>query len=112
MTNYVAVLMNLVPNANIRYTGVEVPYESIEWLDDRKQPTKAECDEAWPQVNYELTVASLEAQRQSRYVRETDGVFFDAMRGDQDLTQWIVGVEAIKAELPYPETPVVDNGGN
>jgi hypothetical protein len=94
-----------MPNALISYTGVEVDYDDIEWLDDRKQPTRKECDDAWPQVNYEMTYTQVEYARKRRYENETDGMFFAAMRADQDLTEWIAAVEAIKAELPYPEAP-------
>jgi len=105
MTNYVATLMHLVPNALLSYTGVEVDYDDIDWLDDRAQPTRKQCDDAWPQANYELTYSYVESMRRERYAKETDGIFFAAMRADQDLTEWIAAVESIKAELPYPEAP-------
>jgi hypothetical protein len=102
MTDYVQALMYLVPNALVSYTGVQVEYEAIEWLDERPQPSKAECEAIWPQANYELQHAQVEAARRQRYTNETDGVFFAAMRADGDLTEWKAAVEAIKAELPYP----------
>jgi len=102
MTNYIATLMDLVPNAKISYTGTDVTYESITWSDERTQPTKAECDAAWPQVEYQMQMASAERQRRARYQEETDGMFFDAQRNGGDLTQWIAEVDVIKAELPYP----------
>jgi hypothetical protein len=105
MTDYVATLVNLVPNANISYAGVEVAYEDIEWLDERPQPTKAECDAAWPQVDYELKYARVEYERRWKYTNETDGMFFAAQRDGGDLSEWIAAVDAIKAELPYPKPP-------
>tara|TARA_R110000868_G_scaffold151151_1_gene374781 strand:- start:84 stop:407 length:324 start_codon:yes stop_codon:yes gene_type:complete len=105
MTNYVATLMYLVPNAKLSYTGNDLAYADITWLDDRKQPTKAKCDSVWQQVEYEANFAIIESQRLSRYQSETDGVFFAAMRTGSELTNWITAVEAIKAELPYPEQP-------
>lgn len=105
MTDYVATLVALVPNALISYTGIEVDYDDIEWLDERTQPTRAECDAAWPQVEYELAYAQIELARRLRYTTETDGMFFDAMRSGGDLTEWTAAVDAIKAELPYP-TPL------
>jgi len=105
MTNYVATLMYLVPNADISYTGVDVAYEDIEWRDERPQPTKVECDAVWEQVKYELDYAQVERARKRRYEVETDGIFFDAMRGDKDLTEWVAAVNEIKAELPYPQAP-------
>jgi hypothetical protein len=105
MTNYVAALVHLVPNALISYTGVDVAYSDIEWLDTRPQPTKADCDAAWPQIDYELTYASIERQRRERYQAQTDGMFFAAQRADGDLTAWAAAVDLIKAELPYPIAP-------
>lgn len=105
MTDYVATLVYLVPDAKISYTGLNVAYEDIDWQDDRPQPTKEYCDEIWPQVKYERDYAQVQRQRESRYELETDGIFFDAMRGDQDLTEWTAAVEVIKSELPYPAAP-------
>jgi hypothetical protein len=97
--------MYLVPNALISYKGVDVDYDDIEWLDTRKQPSRRECDDAWPQANYELIYAWVEYSRRQRYTEETDGMFFAAQRGDGDLTEWISAVNAIKADLPYPQPP-------
>ena len=105
MTNYVETLMHLVPNALISYTGNNLDYKDIIWLDERTQPTKAKCDAVWSQVKYEADLATAKKQRQSRYVAETDGLFFDAMRTGLELTNWITAVEAIKTELPYPKQP-------
>lgn len=105
MTNYVATFMHLVPNANISYTGNNLAYEEIDWLDERPQPTQAECDAVWPQVNYEAEFLAVQNARQKRYIAETDGLFFDAMRTGSELTDWIAAVEAIKSELPYPKQP-------
>lgn len=105
MTDYVLSIMHLVPDAKISYSGLDVSYEDIEWNDERTQPTKAECEQAYPQAKYEYDYAVIEAERKSRYEKETDGLFFDAMRTDQILTEWIAAVEAIKADLPYPTEP-------
>lgn len=102
MTDYVATLVYLVPDAKISYTGVDVAYEDIEWQDSRKQPTKEECETVYPQVKYETDYAEVERARQRRYIEETDGIFFDAMRGDQDLTEWKAAVAQIKTDLLYP----------
>lgn len=105
MTDYVATLVYLVPDAKISYTGLDVAYEDIDWQDERPQPTKEYCDEIWPQVKFERDYAQIERQRKQRYEDETDGLFFDAMRNDQDLTAWVAAVEKIKSELPYPAAP-------
>jgi hypothetical protein len=105
MTNYVATLLHLVPNALLRYTGTEIDYDDIEWLDTRKKPTRKQCDNAWPQLDYETRYAAVEAARRDRYQAETDPMFFVAMRAGGDLTEWKAAVEAVKAELPYPTPP-------
>ena len=105
MTNYPMILTYLVPGAKIRYQGVEISYEDVEWLDERTQPTKAECDDAWPQFSYEMEYASVKRARRARYQEETDGMYFSAQRDGGDLTEWIAAVDAIKAELPYPLAP-------
>jgi hypothetical protein len=105
MTNYPMILTHLVPGAKIRYQGVEIAYENVEWLDERPQPTKAECDAIWGQLNYEMEYAAVERTRRFRYQEKTDGMFFAAQRDGGDLTEWIAAVDAIKAELPYPLAP-------
>ena len=103
MTNYPMTLSTLVPGAKISYTGLDVAYEDITWSDDRTQPTKAECDAAWPQIEYDMAYASVVSARRARYQVETDGMFFAAQREGGDLAAWATAVDAIKAELPYPE---------
>lgn len=105
MTNYPIALSTLVPNANISYAGVDVAYEDITWSDERTQPTKAECDEAWPQIEYDLAYARVKLERRQRYQEETDGMFFAAQRDGGDLSAWSNAVDAIKSDLPYPIAP-------
>jgi len=107
MTNYVAALMHLVPNAKIRYKGNDNPYNEIAWLDDRTQPTQAECDAAWPQAEYEIAFAQIQSQRESRYQTEIGLRFFESVTSDTDLTDLVAIVEAIKTDLPYPTAPAV-----
>jgi hypothetical protein len=102
-TDYAAVLMAIRPYAVWTLDGDQ--YEGLEWLDDSPKPTQAECDAAWPQVQYERQYAAVEAQRRARYQAETDGMFFAAQRENGDLTEWTAAVDAIKADLPYPTAP-------
>ena len=103
MTDYAAVLDAIRPGAEWTLDGED--YSGLTWLDDSPKPTKATLDNAWPQVNYERERAAVEAARRARYQVETDGLFFDAQREGGDLTAWRAAVDAIKAELPYPEAP-------
>ena len=105
MTNYVAALVHLVPNAKIRYKGNNNPYNEIAWLDERPQPTQAECDAAWPQAEYEIALSQIQNQRLSRYESEIGFSFFESVTVDTDLTNLVVTIEAIKTNLPYPTAP-------
>lgn len=99
--DYAMAIVYLLPNAQFTISSTK-KYEDIVWEDDRIQPTKQECEEVYPQAKYESDYAQTQSARQRRYVEETDGLFFDAMRADQDLTQWKAAVAQIKADLPYP----------
>ena len=105
MTNYVMAIVYLMPDARFSYSGLEVSYDDIEWQDDRAMPTKSECEAIYPQAQYEHDYRQVEIQRERRYEQETDGLFFDAMRTDGDLTDWKAACEVIKSELPYPTAP-------
>ena len=102
MTNYVRALTGLVESARVSYTGVNPDYADIEWQDDRPQPTREECEAAWPGINYQDEYARVERARRERYQQETDGLFFDAQRDGTDLSAWATAVDQIKADLPHP----------
>jgi len=80
-------------------------YTGLSWLSDDPKPTRATLENAWAQVQYDLEYARVEAARRRRYQVETDGLYFEAMRDGGDLTAWQAAVDAIKADLPYPEAP-------
>ena len=103
MTDYAAVLSAIRPGAEWTLDGDD--YAGLTWLDDSPKPTKKTLDDAWPQVQYDLAYADVEAKRRARYQTETDGLFFAAQREGGDLTAWQAAVDAIKADLPYPEAP-------
>ena len=103
MTDYAAVLTALRPGAEWMLNGDD--YDGLTWLDESPKPTKAECDAAWAQVDYDRDYAQVEAARRARYQSETDGLFFAAQRDGGDLTEWAAAVDAIKADLPYPVQP-------
>ena len=103
MTDYALVLTAIRPGA--LWSIVDNDYSTLDWQDESPKPTKKTLDDAWPQVQYEREYAAVEAQRRARYQAETDGLFFDAQREGGDLTAWQAAVDAIKAELPYPEAP-------
>lgn len=103
MTDYPAVLNSIRPGAQWTLAGDD--YAGLTWLDDTTPPTQRECDEAWPQVEFDREYASVEAQRRARYQVECDGLFFAAQRDGGNLTAWTAAVAAVKADLPYPVAP-------
>jgi hypothetical protein len=80
-------------------------YATLTMHDDGPKPTKKSLDDRWTQVQYERDRAAVEAARRARYQAETDGLFFAAQREGGDLSAWQAAVDAIKADLPYPEAP-------
>ena len=103
MTDYAAVLTAIRPGAEFTLDGDD--YAGLTWLDDSPKPTKKTLDDAWPQVQYDNEHAAIEAARRARYQAETDGLYFDAMRGDGNLDAWNAATAQIRADLPYPEAP-------
>jgi hypothetical protein len=103
MTDYAEVLAALYPDDEWALVGDQ--YSGLTWLSDTPKPTKKKLDDAWPQVEYDRAHASVEAARRARYQAETDGMFFAAQREGTSLDDWKAAVDAIKAELPYPEAP-------
>ena len=103
MTDYAAVLTVIRPGAAWTLDGND--YAGLTWLDDSPKPTKKTLDDAWPQVEYDREVARIQAERRARYAAETDGLYFEAMRGDGNLDAWNAATAQIRADLPYPEAP-------
>jgi hypothetical protein len=103
MTDYAAVL-----NAN--YPGTQWSlnnndYATLKWYSDSDQPTQAELDAAWPQVDYDNQVAAVESARRVAYEQESDGLFFEWQRGDNTEAVWRAAVAKVKAAHPYPPSP-------
>lgn len=100
--DYVAVLNAIRPGTAWALNGSD--YAGLTWLDESPKPTKKTLDDAWPQVRYDLEVATIKAERHARYTVETDPLFFKAQRGEDGVTidDWKAAVAAIQAELPYP----------
>ena len=103
MTDYAAVLAAIRPGAQWTLNGND--YAGLTWLDESPKPTKKTLDDAWPQVEYDRQVAEVEAARRARYQAETDGLYFEAQRGDGNLDAWNAAVAQIRADLPKPEAP-------
>jgi hypothetical protein len=80
-------------------------YATLVMGDDGPKPTKKSLEDRYPTVAYELEKARIEAERRARYQAETDGLYFEAIRGDGNLDAWNAATAQIRADLPYPEAP-------
>lgn len=105
MTDYPAVLNAIRPGAVWTLEGDS--YDGLVWLDESPKPTRKTLDDAWPQVEHDLTVADIQQQRLARYRAEADPLYFEAARGEDDVTMadWEAKVAQIKADLPFPAAP-------
>jgi hypothetical protein len=103
--DYALVLTHHPDYAGRLWTMTDNDYATLTMTDGGPKPTKKSLDAAWPQVQHDRETARVEAARRARYQQETDGLFFAAQREGGDLTGWQAAVDAIKADLPYPELP-------
>jgi hypothetical protein len=101
--DYTLILTSKYPGSTWTLDGDD--YDGLVWLSDTPQPTKAELDALWPQVQYEQQVASVEAARLVAYEHQSDPLFFKWQRGDATELEWREAVAKVKAENPYPPAP-------
>jgi len=103
MTDYAAVLTANYPGAQWSLSGND--YATLEWFDDTPKPSQAELDAAWPTVDYDNQVATVEKARRADYETQSDPLFFEWQRGDGTEQAWLDAVAAVKAAHPYPPAP-------
>ena len=101
MTDYAAVLSSVYPDASWSLVGND--FTTLEWFDETVPPTEAECDAAWPQVQWDAEYAQVQAARHAAYVTDTDPVFFRWQRGEATEQEWLAAVAAVDAAHPYPD---------
>jgi hypothetical protein len=102
-TDYSAVLSAKYPSANWSMNAND--YSTLVWLSNTPQPTQAELDAAWPQVDYDNQVAIVEQNRLSAYEKQSDPLYFKWQRGDATEAEWRAAVAKVKADNPYPPAP-------
>jgi hypothetical protein len=99
--DYSAVLQAIRPGAEWSLNGDT--YDGLTWLSEGEPPTQAECDEAWPTVQYDLAYAQVEQARHAAYVTDADPLFFKWQRGSGTEQAWRDAVQVVKDAHPYPE---------
>jgi hypothetical protein len=100
--NYALVLGAIRPGSEWSLSGND--YATLVWHSDTPKPTKKTLDDAWPDVQRQLAIDAVRAERAAIYREETDGIFFQAMReeGDVTLDDWKAAVQAVKDNHPWP----------
>lgn len=91
-----------------RYEGAEWTlsgdnYSGLTWLsEDIAQPSLADLEAVWAEVQFEVAYEAVQKQRQAKYQAESDPVFFDYQRGEATEQDWLDAVQAVKDAHPYP----------
>jgi hypothetical protein len=101
--DYAIILVNKYPYTQWSLNGED--YDGLVWLEESPQPTQAELDALWPQVQYETQCATIEASRLLAYEQTSDPLFFKWQRGDATEAEWRDAVAAVKTANPYPPAP-------
>jgi hypothetical protein len=100
MTDYAAVLTAEYPDREWSLNAND--YATLVMHDDGPKPTKATLDSKWAAVELARDTKQIEDARRARYQAETDGLYFEAIRGDGNLHAWNAAVNQIRADLPKP----------
>lgn len=78
-------------------------YSGLTWLsEDIAQPSLADLEAVWAEVQFEVAYEAVQKQRQAKYQAESDPVFFDYQRGEASEQDWLDAVQAVKDAHPYP----------
>ena len=102
MTDYAAVLSAEYPGREWTLNGND--YATLVMLDGGSKPTKATLDSKWAKVSEQAAIDAVRDERARLYREETDGLYFEAQRGEGSVTldDWKAAVQAIKDSHPWP----------
>lgn len=103
MIDYFLILTTKYPTDEWSLNGDT--YDGLTWLSDTPQPTQAELDALWPQVQYETQYAAVEQARLIAYEQTSDPLYFKWQRGDATEAEWREAVAKVKLDNPYPPAP-------
>jgi len=78
--------------------------EITKFPDSVPEPTQAELDTAWAEVQSQDRILGIREERKRRYREESDGLLFDALAKMDlpELAEWQDAQMKIKKELPKP----------
>jgi hypothetical protein len=102
MTDYALVLTSEYPGRLWSINNND--YSTLVIHDGGPKPTKATLDNKWDDVSRQRDIDAVRAERARLYREETDGLFFEAQRGEGSVTldDWKAAVQAIKDAHPWP----------
>jgi hypothetical protein len=102
MTDYAAVLSAEYPGREWSLNAND--YATLVMLDGGSKPTKATLDSKWAKVSEQAAIDAVRDERARLYREESDGLFFEAQRGEGSVTldDWKAAVQAIKDSHPWP----------
>ena len=102
MTDYAAVLIAEYPGREWSLNAND--YATLVMHDGGSKPTKATLDSKWAKVSEQAAIDAVRDERARLYREETDGLFFEAQRGEGSVTldDWKAAVQAIKDSHPWP----------
>lgn len=77
-------------------------YTDLVWLDEAQtKPTLQEVEDSWTGIAYNIAHEAVRSTRQAAYIAQTDGLGWQAQRGEIEVQDWIEAVEAIRTANPY-----------
>jgi hypothetical protein len=100
--SYALAFNKLCPDAQWSCSGSMDDYNNFIWLDNRPQPSQADCDAVMAEAVAEKDRAVAQVNRQAAYQAEADPLYFGFQRGENTEQDWLDKVAEIRARYPYP----------
>jgi hypothetical protein len=84
------------------WTLIGSDYESLEWKDSSKKPTKKALEALWEEVKLESVKEQVDNLRREEYQKVSDPLFFAYQRGEVTKEDWLNAVKSVKEKYPNP----------
>lgn len=99
--HYGRAFSHLVPSARWSCAGDDNVYANYVWHDDRPQPSKQACDDAWQDVLDAEADEQARVARQAAFRAEADPIYFKWQRDEAAKQDWLDKVDEIRGRFPY-----------
>jgi hypothetical protein len=102
--DYAAVLTGHPDYAGRLWGMTDNDYSTLVMHDGGSKPTKSALESRSPDVARQAEIDAVRDERARLYRQETDGLFFEAQRGEGSVTldDWKAAVQEIKEAHPWP----------